>query len=152
MTTDYSLNLLHLNDHYNKPNLPKMIILAYVLAFGLTFTIGVLLSGVIAFIPSLIHAYIYKEKNGFWTSFFCGGLECFVLLMLSIWIFSWFNFQLPLLYVIIITIANLSNNYYRIKNRSNYNSELGYLVGELIGFPAIYANLLQSDFIAYSFI
>ena len=129
-----------------------MIILAYFLAFALTFTVGAVVAGIITFIPTMIHAYLYKKANNFWELFISGGIECFVLVLLSMWVFSWFNFQLPLLYVIIITLAFLTNNYHRLQTRSNFNSELGYLVGELVGFPAIYFNLVQNDFITYSFI
>ena len=129
-----------------------MIILAYVLAFVFTFTMGVLIAGVINLIPSLFYAYLYKEKIGFWTSITCGGLESWIIIMLSIWIFSWFSFQLPLLFVIIITLAFLSNNYHRLQTRPNYNSELGYLVGELIGFPIVYLNFIQSKIIEFHFI
>lgn len=129
-----------------------MIILAYFLAFVLTFTVGVVVAGIIAFIPKMIHAYHYKKVNSFWNTFISGGIESFILILLSMWVFSWFNFQLPLLYVIIITLANLSNNYHRLQTRSNYNSELGYLVGELIAYPTIYFSLVQIEFIAYTFI
>lgn len=129
-----------------------MIIIAYILAFVLTFTVGAIVSGIITFIPTMIHTYIYKKANSFWESFTSGGIESFVLLLMSIWVFSWFNFQLPLLYVIIISLAFLTNNYHRLKTRSNFNSELGYLVGELVGFPAIYFSMVQKDVIGYSFI
>jgi len=129
-----------------------MIILAYFLAFVLTFTVGALVAGIITFIPTMIHAYLYKKANSFWESFTYGGIECLVLVLLSVWVFSWFNFQLPLLFVIIITLAYLSNNYSRTQTRPNYNSELGYLVGELIGFPSVYFGLIQNDIITYTFI
>ena len=129
-----------------------MIILAYFLAFVLTFTVGAVVAGIITFIPTMIHAYLYKKANGFWESFISGGIECFVLVLLSIWVFSWFNFQLPLLFVIIITLAFLTNNFHRLQTRSNFNSELGYLVGQLVGFPAIYFSIVQNDLIGYTFV
>lgn len=129
-----------------------MIILAYVLAFVLTFTVGAVVAGIITFIPTMIHAYLYKKANSFWESFISGGIECFVLVLLCMWVFSWFNFQLPLLYVIIITLAFLSNNYHRLQTRSNFKSELGYLVGELVGFPVIYFSVVQCEIVGYTYI
>jgi len=129
-----------------------MKIVAYLLSFVLTFSVGALIAGLITFIPTILHAYIYKKANGFWESFISGGVECFILTVLSMWVFSWFNFHLPLLYVIIITIAFLSNNYYRLQTRSNYNSELGYLVSQSIGFFCVYASLIQNEVIPFNFL
>ncbi len=129
-----------------------MKIVAYLLAFVLTFSVGALIAGLITFIPTMIHAYIYKKVNGFWESFMSGGLECFVLILLSMWIFSWFNFHLPLLYVIIISIAFLSNNYHRLQTRSNYNSELGYLVAQSFGFLGVYLSFILNEAIPFNFL
>lgn len=129
-----------------------MIVFAYLSAFVLTFTIGVLVAGIINLIPMWLYAFLYKKQFGFWESFISGGIECLVLIFLSIWIFGWFNFQLPLLFIIIITLAFLSNNYYRIKTRPNYYSELGCLFGQLIGFPVIYYYFIREGMIQFQFI
>ncbi len=129
-----------------------MKILAYLVAFALTVTIGVLISSIVTFLPTMFHAYLYKKVNGFWESFISGGLECLVLISLSMWAFSWFGFQITLLYVLILTVGILQNNIYRIKTRPNYDSELGYLVSQLFGFIIIYLSFLKADLITFNFL
>lgn len=66
--------------------------------------------------------------------------------------FSWFGFQITLLYMIVLTVGFLQNNIYRIKTRPNYDLELGYWGSQLFRFIGIYLSFLKADLITYSFL
>lgn len=136
-----------------------MKILAYLIAFALSFTVGSLASFVIDFLVELPIMYLfrnkkefYKTKILFWESFISGGLECLLLISLSMWVFNWFGFHIPLLYVIILSLGFFQNNLVRLNKRPNYNLELGYLVSQLFGFIAIYLIFLKADLITFYFL
>jgi len=129
-----------------------MKILAYIISLALVYTIGGLIASWVSIIPASINARLLMRRFTFLDSYGTGTIECILLIFLSVWSFSWFNFELPLLYVILLTLLFASNNIYRIKTRSNLNSEFGYFVSQLIGFPGAYFILIKANAVSYSFI
>jgi hypothetical protein len=100
---------------------------------------------------TFINAKLYKSSINFWSAFFLAGIESFICILLSIWIFSWFEFQLPLFYLMLIITFTLLNNLKRINNKPNKQKEMGYLIGEIIAISGIYYNFIQNDIIIYTF-
>jgi hypothetical protein len=120
-----------------------MKILPYIIALIFSGVISVLLTFPIALIVGLFHAKMYNEKLGFWMGVWLAGIESFILVLFSIWVFSWFSFTLPIFFIIIITALVSLNNYNRYKTRPNKAKELGYLISQLFGIPCIYLNLIN---------
>lgn len=128
-----------------------MKILPYILALIITINLKGILSSPITILVTVINSKLYRTSVSFWSALFLAGIESFVCLLLSIWIFSWFEFQIPLFYLMLLIIFTLFNNLNRLSSKPDKQKEMGYLIGELISFPAIYYNLIQNDIIQYSF-
>lgn len=94
-------------------------------------------------IVGLIHVKLYNEAPGFWNGIWLAGIESFILVHLSMWVFSWFGYTLPVFFVIVITALVLFNNFNRYNTRPNKPKELGYLISQLFGIPCIYFNLIN---------
>jgi hypothetical protein len=122
-----------------------MKIVAYIISLFLSSAAAALLTFPIAMLTGWVQVWFHKERPGFWLGFWLADIESFILVMLSRWIFSWFNFSLPIFFIIIITLLLFLNNGNRYNTRPNKPKEMGYWIGQLIGIPLIYWQVLKGD-------
>ena len=108
------------------------LILAYVIAFLLSPTIGAIAG--LLFLPLVF----LIDKIGIPFSLF-RGVTSVVIGFVTVWfatiVFSWFAFQPTLLMVVILGFGFVSNDYRRISHSSeaNVSSEIAAAVGNLLG-------------------
>ena len=120
-----------------------MKILPYAIALIFSSVISVLLTYPASFIIHWLNAKIYEEPPAFWTGLWLGAIESLVLVLFSYWVFIWFRFILPLFFIICIAVMILFNNIKRYNTRPNKRKELGFLIGETVGIPAIYYQFIN---------
>ncbi len=115
-----------------------MKLFPYLISLLLSSAISVMLTFPVAILFTWLQAKIYKETAGFWTGFWLAGIESFILVWFSIWVFRWFGYSLPVFYVILITGILSFNNLRRYQTRTNKQKELGYFISQLVGIPFVY--------------
>lgn len=121
-----------------------MKLLPYFIALLTSSLISAIAIGPLTFIYGYMRAYLYKEPLSFWSGLWLAGINSFILVNIASWIFSWFGYTIPILFIIIITVLVFTNNLNRYNTRNNHDLELGYLVGELLAIPAIYYTYYSS--------
>ena len=120
-------------------------IIPYVIAFIL----APVISAILSYFAGIIYAWpniVFKMPLNFWFGISIGGIESFIIVWSSIWIFNWFNFSLPIFFIIVITLSYLFLNIYRCLTRSNKPKEFGYLVSQSFAIPVIYYQSINEFF------
>lgn len=125
-----------------------MKLLPYIIALLLSGIIATVFSFPVSLVVHWLQAKLYNDPPGFWTGIWLAGIESLILVWFSIWVFSWFNYSLSVLYIFFITLVLSINNIKRYKTRNNKPKELGYLFGQAIGIPLIYYQSLKEVFIS----
>jgi len=86
-----------------------MKIFPYAIAFVLSTAISALLSFPVSFLVHWLNSKIYEDSPGFWTGLWLGGIESLILVLFSSWVFSWFDYTLPVFFIICISLMILFN-------------------------------------------
>lgn len=120
-----------------------MKILPYIISVISSGLIATILSFPIALIIGRITTWLYNEKLGFWSGLYIAGLEAFLIVIFSRWIFGLFGYSLPIFFIIVITLFLTFNNFMRFQTKSNSSKELGYLAGHLGGIRIIYWQIVS---------
>ncbi|MCE4564358.1 hypothetical protein INQ51_08540 [Maribellus sp. CM-23] len=117
-----------------------MKIIASILAFVLAYPLAMLITSPLLFVIQYIKKEysLIPEPPKTFTGIIMGGIESVALVLMSIWVFSWFDLRITLLYVVIITVLVLINNINRYNTRPFKEFELGVLLGDLVGIPLMY--------------
>jgi len=128
-----------------------MKIIPYLIALLLSSAIAAWLILPFALFFSWIHVKIFNDRPGFWIGIYVSGFENFIIVWFSILIFSLFGYSLPVFFIILITGALTYNNINRYYTRTNKQKELGYIIGQSGGIPAMYwfsvKEILNQEFI-----
>jgi hypothetical protein len=120
-------------------------IIPYIIALILSPAI----SAILAYFAGIIYVWpniVFKHPLNFWFGISIGGVESFIIVWISIWIFNWFGFLLPIFFIILITMSYLLNNIYRCLTRWNKPKEFGYLLIQLFAILVIYYQSIKGDF------
>ena len=97
------------------------------------------------FVTKFINAKLFNSIDSFYLglieSLFLGSLFIFIMKF----VFGWFNSPISILFVALVSIFVLSNNYHRFTTRPNKNLQLGYLVGEAAGMIGTFITLSNEN-------
>ncbi|WP_321995362.1 hypothetical protein [Draconibacterium orientale] len=94
--------------------------------------------------------FIYSKIFNTIDSFYLGLVEgwivsgLFVLSMTQV--FSWFKSEIPILFIIIVSLFVLLNDYKQYKIKPNKLLKFGQLCGDLFGFVGFYYLLTEGHF------
>ena len=118
-----------------------MIILPFLIGIPVYITVGFLVTLLFGTVVGLINEKIYNDTGGFYSGMLIGGLDAGLFMVIMAYVFSWFNYQMPLLFAIIVGVTITLNNLNRVNTRQNRSKEIGFLVGELAAVIGVFVNL-----------
>lgn len=118
-----------------------MKVLPFLIGFPMYAIVNFVVFGTFGFAIGFFNAKVFRHSGGFNSGLLLGSINAALFMLIMIFVFSWFGYDMPLFFAILFGVLITSNNIYRVRTRPNKMKELGGLVGEIGTIIGLFINV-----------